>query len=200
MKIKHAVAVAFLENFGFTKAPDWDNEKLVSKLNQVPEKVDGADVPDEFKAVYQELGEAQGQVEISGGVEPKAEVEEAAEDEGKHGATKSKGKKTGAKKETAPAKEKSEKKTKAKGGSAKKQGNRTLGDIFGFSIGSVINRLGKEGLKAAVVREILESKKLKVKSQTVAWNVNEGKGGRGKAADLSKEQIKSLKSAISSKD
>lgn len=75
-----------------------------------------------------------------------------------------------------------------------------LGEIHGFSIGSVINRLGVEGVKTSDACLILESQGVEVKKQTVAWNINEGSHGRGKAAELTKEQVKELKASAKTKE
>lgn len=68
MKIKHAAAVALLSNW-FGKAAEFSHEKLVERLNQIPEKMDLEDVPEEFKSTYKEIVEAKGQVEIIDGAE-----------------------------------------------------------------------------------------------------------------------------------
>lgn len=70
-----------------------------------------------------------------------------------------------------------------------------LGQIMGFSVGPILNRLGREGVKAAHARAILEKLKLKVKDQTVAWNINQGHQGLGKAAELTQAQVRELRNS-----
>lgn len=58
MKLQKSVAVAFLAAVaGFTKAGSWDDEKIVSRLKLVPEKVDEADVPEEHAEIFTALQE-----------------------------------------------------------------------------------------------------------------------------------------------
>lgn len=125
MKIKRAVAVAFLEAFDFSKASTWDNKKLVGKLNQVPENVDEADVPEELASVYKDIVDSKGQVEIvdTPASEPDADgadytEEEAAADEGAQQA---------AEEEVAKAK-KSSKKTAPKKMNAEERKSRAKAD------------------------------------------------------------------------
>lgn len=101
-KIKRSVAVALMVAFDFPKAGTWDDEKLVSKLAQVPEKVAPEDVPDEFKDMYQVLADSKGQIELvddgakSDKVEKSekpAKAEKASKSEKKDKPTKSKAKK-----------------------------------------------------------------------------------------------------------
>ena len=93
----------------------------------------------------------------------------------------------------APKAEKKAKPVKAKKTGA---GNPRLGEVFGFSIGSTINRLGREGLKTADIKKILASKGIEVKTATVAWNVTRAVSGIGVAADLTGEQVKELKALL----
>jgi hypothetical protein len=65
MKIKKIDGVGLLEALGFAKAGTWNDEKLGSRLAQIPEKISSEDVPPGFEGVYGDLVEADGAVELS---------------------------------------------------------------------------------------------------------------------------------------
>lgn len=85
-------------------------------------------------------------------------------------------------------------------GAAKAERIGGLGEIMGHSVGSVLKRLGMADVTAAHARAIME--KLGVDKRaaspetfanTVAWNITAGKSGRGKVAQITKEQVEELK-------
>lgn len=74
MKIKTSDAVALLVALGFSKAGDWSEDKLVDKLQVVPDKV-APDSP-EIKGhedIYEALKEAKGNITLVGGTDAKGE-------------------------------------------------------------------------------------------------------------------------------
>lgn len=75
MKIKKADAVAFLVALGFEKATAYDDEKLLSRLGQVPTKVPRDEVPDEWVEIYDALGAEPGNIKLAD-VEPAKEEKE----------------------------------------------------------------------------------------------------------------------------
>jgi hypothetical protein len=52
MNINKTQLVALLVALGFTKAPDWDDKKLLDRASQLPVKVPEDDIPKEFKKLY----------------------------------------------------------------------------------------------------------------------------------------------------
>lgn len=68
-----------------------------------------------------------------------------------------------------------------------------LGQLLGFSVVSVIQRLGKEGVNIAHAQAIVKAQGIPAKPATVAQNVRLGKNGKGKSvAPLTEEQLKGL--------
>jgi hypothetical protein len=77
MKVDRKQAVALMVSLEFTKASEWDDEKLKARLKMVPEKVAEDKVGDEFKSLYGKLVDAPAEeIELTG-------VEEKEEDEAK---------------------------------------------------------------------------------------------------------------------
>jgi hypothetical protein len=73
----------------------------------------------------------------------------------------------------------------------------TLGVIMGFSVSSVLNWLGREGVKAAQARVILTVYGIRDgKPATVSWNISQGKSCSGKAANLTKAQVRGLIASV----
>ncbi len=70
-----------------------------------------------------------------------------------------------------------------------------LGGLFGFTVVSVLRRLGKDGLTSAHVRDIMKAMKVKVQPTTVSIQLGNGKRGEGKPAELTKAQVDELKKA-----
>lgn len=70
MKLERTVAVAFLLGLGFAKAKEWSNEKIVERFAQVPSKVSPDDVPEGQEKLYEQICEAKGKVELTGGEAP----------------------------------------------------------------------------------------------------------------------------------
>ncbi len=58
MKISKAAALAFFAALNFTKASEWDDEKLLEKTTMIPKNVSVKDVPPEHVAFYQKLEKA----------------------------------------------------------------------------------------------------------------------------------------------
>lgn len=83
MTITKAVAVAFLKALGFSKADKWDDEKILDRLAQVPEKVEESEAPKGHEDLYQELVKAEGKVQLV------VEGSEPSEKESKTSKTKS---------------------------------------------------------------------------------------------------------------
>lgn len=76
MKINKALAVGLLAELGFPNSKDWDNDKLVSRLEQVPVKIGEADVSDKFKKIFKDLSTAvasKDALELVDGTAPVAE-------------------------------------------------------------------------------------------------------------------------------
>jgi len=67
-----------------------------------------------------------------------------------------------------------------------------LGELMGFSVVSVLRRLGQSDIKVAHARAIMEAQKIKVAPATVQIQVNNGKNGKGEPAGITKEQLKEL--------
>lgn len=94
MKIQRATAVAFLVALGFSKAGQWDDEKIKAKLEAAPTKVDAGDVPDGHEEFYRALVKAEGVVELEGGpAKGKAKSEAAPKEPAKDEAPKKMSKK-----------------------------------------------------------------------------------------------------------
>lgn len=64
MKVKKSEAVALLKGLGFGKAGEWEDDKILGRLGQVPGHVKAEDVPKEHVALYEELGKNEGQIEL----------------------------------------------------------------------------------------------------------------------------------------
>lgn len=64
MKVKQSIAVALLVSLGFSKAGEWEVEKVEARINQVPDKVKRTAVPEEHQALYDELVANKGSVKI----------------------------------------------------------------------------------------------------------------------------------------
>src|ERR1700733_4835774 len=64
--------------------------------------------------------------------------------------------------------------------------------VFGFSLCAVIRRLGKEGLKAKRVNAIMKAIKAPASDATISQETPVGALGKGKMADLSTVQLKTL--------
>lgn len=195
MEIKQAVAVAFLVALGFEKAGEWDAKKLADRLRQVPDRVDEAKVGDEFKELYSSLKGLKADDALT--------VEDGSSKPGKADKPAGKPAAKGAKDKPAskPAADKSADKTEGSRGA--------LGEIFGFSVVSVLRRLGKVGVSVAHAREILKAQKITASDTTVSIQISAGKkgktsGSKGKPvtyAELTKEQVaKLVKSAKEPKE
>lgn len=81
MKVDRTKAVALLVALGFAKAGDWDDAKLLQRVQQVPEKVAADKIPEDFKSLYNALAEAvpnQESIELSGDAAPKAKPAKSA--------------------------------------------------------------------------------------------------------------------------
>lgn len=77
-------------------------------------------------------------------------------------------------------------------------GERVRAEIFGFSVGAVLRRLGKEGVSKEDAAKILVAKGIKSSPITISVNIDSGSGGfnRGEPAALTGEQVKQLKALI----
>jgi hypothetical protein len=67
-----------------------------------------------------------------------------------------------------------------------------LGDLLGFSVVSVITRLGMAGVTIPHALAILKANKVKAATGTVAQNIRAGKNGQGRPATITKEQLQAL--------
>jgi len=86
------------------------------------------------------------------------------------------------------------KKTRATKPTASANG-RVTGKVFGYSIGAVLRRMGKEGISKQDAAKILAAKGIKSSQITISVNIDSGTGGfnRGEPAPLTAEQVKELK-------
>lgn len=59
--------IGLLKDLEFPNAADWDNEKLAKRAAQIPDKVSESDVSEKFKAVYKQLVDDGGKVDLGDG-------------------------------------------------------------------------------------------------------------------------------------
>jgi hypothetical protein len=55
MKINKTRAIEFLVAMGFAKAINWEDKVLISRLGQIPSKIDEEEVPEGFEDLYEQL-------------------------------------------------------------------------------------------------------------------------------------------------
>ena len=118
MKISKKDAVAFLVALGFKKAGEWEDEKILGRLKEAPNRIEKDKVPGDFHEIYDGLANSEGKVSLIGGAAPKAEKKEKPAKEKKEKAPKAEkaekpAKAPKAEKKEKPAKEKKEKAPKA---------------------------------------------------------------------------------------
>jgi hypothetical protein len=76
MKIKRTDAVAMLVDLGFPSAADWDDAKLLKKIQLVPTKVSESDVKAQFQPLLNELIAADGDIQLADEAPEEEEVDE----------------------------------------------------------------------------------------------------------------------------
>ena len=87
-------------------------------------------------------------------------------------------------------------KAEAKAAGEKKPAGDDLKKIFGFSISSVLNRLGKEGVTTAHAKAIMVAQGKTVKDSSVSTGISDGRSGKyGKPAELTGAQVKELRAS-----
>lgn len=64
MNVKKSDAIAFLKGLGFSKAVEWEDDKIVGRLTQVPGHVKVEDIPKEHIEFYETLGKAEGEIKL----------------------------------------------------------------------------------------------------------------------------------------
>lgn len=159
--IKRAAALAFLLELGFSKAADWDNERMEKNLAKVPDHVTKETVTASFVPLFNDIVEAKGAVKV---VDDEPVKEEKAKEEttkkpaakakvksaAKKPAVKAKAEKKSTKAEKKPTKAKKEKAPKAPKPAKEK-------DAFGFTVGTVRNKVAvKVGAAFHTVDELAE--------------------------------------------
>lgn len=60
MNINKTVMVAMLVALGFQRAAEWDDEKLKTKIASIPNAVPPRDVPEKYKAIYDDIAKSGG--------------------------------------------------------------------------------------------------------------------------------------------
>lgn len=55
MKVTKDRAIAFLLALGFSKAVDWEDDKILERFGKIPTKIDEDEVPEGFEKLYSEI-------------------------------------------------------------------------------------------------------------------------------------------------
>lgn len=76
MKVQKTVAIAFLVALGFAKAETWDDEKIIDRLKQAPEKVAEGEAPEGHEELLKGLRAAKGAVTLEDSADAKPPKDE----------------------------------------------------------------------------------------------------------------------------
>lgn len=157
MTVNKTHAIEFLVSLGFAKAVNWEDELLVSRLGQIPSKIDEEEVDEKFQDLYADLANSDPDEPITFEGAKKSKKKTAKKKAVTKAEPKKEKSKPVAKKEAPAKKEKSKPVAKAKKAKPAKpdSGEVVERDKFGSRVGTISARVN-----GAITSEWKEGKEI----------------------------------------